>query len=166
MSEELERELMLSALIDAEMDAEENGDESNLTVEQREIIRLQKQVSALQFRLFAPDVSPVPPTAEPLWNLKQILDLIDYSTTSTVFEVATARDEVNQLRDLFQAHMPDGQPRCLDENPLPPSGPLSDPEGVFEAMGMDEPKFTADRIVYEDNQGGDAWGEIIRFIHA
>jgi hypothetical protein len=112
------------------------------------------------------DVSPVPPTAEPLWNLKQILDLIDYSTTSTVFEVATARDEVNQLRDLFQAHMPDGQPRCLDENPLPPSGPLSDPEGVFEAMGMDEPKFTADRIVYEDNQGGDAWGEIIRFIHA
>jgi hypothetical protein len=62
--------------------------------------------------------------------------------------------------------MPDGQPRCLDENPLPPSGPLSDPEGVFEAMGMDEPKFTADRIVYEDNQGGDAWGEIIRFIHA
>jgi hypothetical protein len=37
--------------------------------------------------------------------------------------------------------MPDGQPRCLDENPLPPSGPLSDPEGVFEAMGMDEPKF-------------------------
>ena len=87
------------------------------------------------------DVSPVPPTAEPLWNLKQILDLIDYSTTSTVFEVATARDEVNQLRDLFQAHMPDGQPRCLDENPLPPSGPLSDPEGVFEAMGMDEPKF-------------------------
>ena len=24
---------------------------------------------------------------------------------------------------------------------LAPSGPLSDPEGVFEAMGMDEPKF-------------------------
>ena len=68
MSEELERELMLSALIDAEMDAEENGDESNLTVEQREIIRLQKQVSALQFRLFAPDVSPVPPTAELDWR--------------------------------------------------------------------------------------------------
>ena len=57
-----------------------------------------------------PEVTTVPVAGEH-WTLAQIMDLIDYSTTSTMFDVFTAHDEVCQLRNLFNAHNPDGTPR-------------------------------------------------------
>jgi hypothetical protein len=58
---------------------------------------------------------------EPKWTLKQIESMLDYVPEHVSFDTFSGQNTVDELRQLFRAHMPDGQPRDISEFPLAPS---------------------------------------------
>ena len=53
------------------------------------------------------------------WSLRQILDMLSYCRDNAAFDEWTPDKVIRSLVTLFTAHNPDGQPRDVEENPLP-----------------------------------------------